>query len=84
MIQQIVGTINKRIDVGVMKHNLSNSIFIHASSNCIEFNEEEMESLLSVLSILANIQLDDAIEWFYKHRIRLFDPAPPPAEIRII
>jgi hypothetical protein len=82
MNQQILGTINKRVDVGVDKSN--DTVFIHASSNCINFTSEEMDCLLSVLTIINSVTFDDALDFLSKHHIHLWIPATPPAEIRII
>lgn len=79
---KLIGTINKRIDVGYYPNE--NSFFIMSNSNCIRlFNESELNCMLAVFTILNTLPVDDAIEWFHKHRISLFEPAPP-AEIRII
>lgn len=78
---KLIGTINKRIDVGCYPKD--NTFFIMASSNHIRFNESELNCMLAVFTILNTLPVDDAIEWFHKHRISLFEPAPP-AEIRII
>ena len=73
---KLIGTINKRIDVGV--HDLENNrVYIMSSNNCITFDDAELHCLMSVLSILGNVSLDTAVEWFYKHEIKLFEPVAP-------
>jgi hypothetical protein len=81
MIQQIYGTINKRIDVGYDKS--ADAIFIHASSNCINFSYEEMECLMSVLTILHNCTPDRAAYFFSRQHIKLWELSPPPAETKL-
>ncbi len=81
MIQHIFGTINKRIDVGYDKAN--DAIFIHASSNCINFNVSEMDCLISVLSVIHNTTFSYADHFLNKLHIDLWEPAPPPAEVKI-
>ena len=82
MIMHIFGTINKHIDVGYDKAN--DTIFIHASSNCINFTRDEMDCLLSVLTIVGNIPFDRASDFLSRKHIDLWEPAPPPAEIKIV
>lgn len=81
MIHRILGTINKRIDVGIDTSN--NHVFIHSSSNCISFTREEFDCLISVLNVLSWNDIDYAEHVFsYKH-IDLFEPKTPPAEVKL-
>jgi hypothetical protein len=73
MIKHIFGTINKRIDVGRDKTN--DTIFIHASSNCINFTPEELDCLISVLTTL-----EVSEDCLNKIHINLWEPSTPPAE----
>jgi hypothetical protein len=82
MIQRILGTINKRIDVGFNK--ATGNLFIHTSSNCPEFTREEVDSLLSVLTIANMLPYEHAGDFLSKKYIELWEPAPPPAEIKIV
>jgi hypothetical protein len=83
MIQQIFGTINKRIDVGC--NNVTGDIFIHSSSNCIWFTPDEMMSLLRVLYILSDqgISAETAAGLLSRTHIDMWEPTPPPAEVKI-
>lgn len=77
-----LGTINKRIDVGLEGND---NVYIMSSSNCIRFNNDELQCLLSVLSVINSFSFDyDVMEWFALHRITLWEPVPPPAEVRIM
>lgn len=82
MIRHIFGTINKRIDIGYDKAN--DTIFIHASSNCINFSLEEMECLISVLTVVSNIPFDRASDFLSRKHIDLWEPSPPPAEEKYV
>lgn len=81
MIQQIFGTINKHINVG--RDRANDTIFIHASSNCINFTRDEMECLISVLTILHNIPFDRGLEFLSRTHIDLWEPETPPATLTI-
>lgn len=84
MIQQIFGTINKRIDVGC--NNVTGDVFIHASSNCIWFTPDEMMCLLRVLNILSDqgISPETAAGLLSRKDIDMWFPNTPPAEIKIV
>jgi hypothetical protein len=79
MIQQIFGTINKRIDVGC--NNQTGDIFIHSSSNCIWLTPDEMQCLQRVLNILSDngISEETAAGLLLTH-IDMWEPKTPPAE----
>lgn len=79
---RVIGTINKRVDVGVVPLE-NNRIYIMSSSNCVTFDDKELHCLMSVLSILGNFHIDIADDWLHKHKIELFEPAPPAAEIKL-
>lgn len=82
MNQQRLGTINKRVDVGYDRSN--ETVYIHASSNCINFDYEEIECLIKVLNIInSSFGIVDSINMLNLTTIELWEPAPPPAEVHL-
>jgi len=77
----ILGTINKRIDVGIE----GNQVFIVASSNMITFNTDELVALSRVVFHVLDCEFN--IEEI-RHRLEVrkivgFEPSPPPATITV-
>lgn len=81
MIRQILGTINKRVQVGYDKS--TDTIFVHASSNCIQFTHDEIDCLLSVLTLCNMIPYEHACNLLSRRYIPLWEPEPPAAEIKL-
>ena len=80
MNYRVLGTINKRVDVGIE----GGTVFIHASSNCINFTLEEMTCLMRVLSIIENHFDDgDILHFLTRRHIEMWVPAPSPAEEKL-
>lgn len=76
MIYHVFGTINKRIEVGYNK--ATDTLFIKANSNCIEFSYEEMQCVMSILTICHNIPFDQAKDYLSRrNNIDLWEPSPP-------
>ena len=44
-----LGTINNRVSIG--ENTATGNLFIHGSSNCIEFSREEMDTLITALIV---------------------------------
>lgn len=81
MILKILGRINGRIDVGI---NTSNgNAFIHTSSNAPEFTPDELDTLVTVLSIINMIPDGEIEHQLSIKNIPLWEPSPPSAEIKI-
>lgn len=83
MIHQRLGTINKRVDVGI--DNSTGSTYIHASSNKIDFSPEELECLINVLTVIQECggDPDECVRTLSVWRITLWIPATPPAEVKL-
>lgn len=68
----VLGTINNRIEVGYNK--ITGHIFVHGSSNCMQFSHEEVDSLLAVLTVANMLPLQSAGELLKKKYVPLWEP----------
>ena len=69
---QTLGTINKRIAVGY--NSITGDVFIFSSSNCIQMTHEEIDALLSVLTIANMLPLLQASEILKRKFVKLWEP----------